>query len=38
MMPLGQSFYEVVKMALNLTAGSVQDRGLEGKKFASDLS
>ncbi|NXT06915.1 ABCAD protein, partial [Prunella fulvescens] len=37
MMPLGQSFYEVVKMALNLTAASVQDRSLEGKKFALDF-
>lgn len=37
MMPLGQSFYEVVKMALNLTAASVQDSSLEGKKFASDF-
>nr|XP_041569928.1 ATP-binding cassette sub-family A member 13 [Taeniopygia guttata] len=37
MMPLGQSFYEVVKMALNLTAASLQDRSLEGKKFASDF-
>ncbi|NWZ66360.1 ABCAD protein, partial [Acrocephalus arundinaceus] len=27
-MPLGQSFYEVVKMALNFTAASVQDRSL----------
>ncbi|NXR51625.1 ABCAD protein, partial [Hippolais icterina] len=27
-MPLGQSFYEVVKMALNFTAVSVQDRSL----------
>ncbi|NWT08465.1 ABCAD protein, partial [Vireo altiloquus] len=33
MMPLGQSFYEVVKMALNLTATSVQDRSLEGFQY-----
>ncbi|NXC00791.1 ABCAD protein, partial [Orthonyx spaldingii] len=33
MMPLGQSFYEVVKMALNLTAASVQDRSLEGFQY-----
>ncbi|XP_063255537.1 ATP-binding cassette sub-family A member 13 [Prinia subflava] len=32
-MPLGQSFYEVVKMALNLTAASVQDRSLEGFQY-----
>lgn len=37
MMPLGKSFYEVVKTALNLTATSVQDRSLEGKEFASDF-
>ncbi|KAM7035903.1 ATP-binding cassette sub-family A member 13 [Passerculus sandwichensis] len=33
MMPLGQSFYEAVKMALNLTAASVQDRSLEGLQY-----
>ncbi|XP_064285301.1 ATP-binding cassette sub-family A member 13 isoform X1 [Passer domesticus] len=33
MMPLGKSFYEVVKMALNLTAASVQDRSLEGFQY-----
>ncbi|XP_014727841.1 PREDICTED: ATP-binding cassette sub-family A member 13 [Sturnus vulgaris] len=33
MMPLGQSFYEVVKMALNLTAASVQDRSFEGFQY-----
>ncbi|NWR51989.1 ABCAD protein, partial [Regulus satrapa] len=33
MMPLGQSFYEVVKIALNLTAASVQDRSLEGFQY-----
>ncbi|NXO35658.1 ABCAD protein, partial [Locustella ochotensis] len=32
-MPLGQSFYDVVKMALNLTAASVQDRSLEGFQY-----
>ncbi|NXM75385.1 ABCAD protein, partial [Serilophus lunatus] len=33
MMPLGQSFYEVVKKALNLTVASVQDRSLEGFQY-----
>ncbi|NWU27182.1 ABCAD protein, partial [Dyaphorophyia castanea] len=33
MMPLGLSFYEVVKMALNLTASSVQGRSLEGFQY-----
>ncbi|XP_041267626.1 ATP-binding cassette sub-family A member 13 [Onychostruthus taczanowskii] len=33
MMPLGKSFYEMVKMALNLTAASVQDRSLEGFQY-----
>ncbi|NXH53942.1 ABCAD protein, partial [Rhabdornis inornatus] len=33
MMPLGQSFYEVVKMALNLTAASVQDRSFKGFQY-----
>nr|XP_054496659.1 ATP-binding cassette sub-family A member 13 [Agelaius phoeniceus] len=33
MMPLGKSFYEVVKMALNLTVASVQDRSLEGFQY-----
>ncbi|XP_057888774.1 ATP-binding cassette sub-family A member 13 [Melospiza georgiana] len=33
MMPLGQSFYEAVKMALNLTAASVQDRTFEGFQY-----
>ncbi|NXI28273.1 ABCAD protein, partial [Sterrhoptilus dennistouni] len=32
-MPLGQSFYEVVKVALNLTAASVQDRSFEGFQY-----
>ncbi|KFR16319.1 ATP-binding cassette sub-family A member 13, partial [Opisthocomus hoazin] len=36
MMPLGKSFYEVVKTALNLTVASVQDRRLEG--LQSNLS
>lgn len=35
-MPLGQTFREVVKIALNLTAASVQERNLEGKEFAAD--
>ncbi|NXF86865.1 ABCAD protein, partial [Eubucco bourcierii] len=33
MMPLGQSFYEVVKTALNLTVPSGQDGSIEGKEF-----
>ncbi|XP_027499661.1 ATP-binding cassette sub-family A member 13 [Corapipo altera] len=33
MMPLGQNFYEVVKIALNLTVASVQDRSLEGFQY-----
>ncbi|NWV34511.1 ABCAD protein, partial [Grantiella picta] len=37
MMPLGQSFYEVVKAALNLTAASVQDRNLEGFQYNLSL-
>ncbi|NXO24457.1 ABCAD protein, partial [Cisticola juncidis] len=32
-MPLGQNFYEVMKMALNLTAASIQDRSLEGFQY-----
>ncbi|NXE54364.1 ABCAD protein, partial [Casuarius casuarius] len=39
-MPLGQSFYEVVKIALNLTAASVhflQDRSLEGFQYNLSL-
>ncbi|NXQ33600.1 ABCAD protein, partial [Alaudala cheleensis] len=32
-MPLGQRFYEVVKMALNLTAASVQDGSLGGFQY-----
>ncbi|KAF1671939.1 ABCAD protein, partial [Pygoscelis papua] len=37
MMPLGKSFYEVVKTALNLTATSVQDRSLEGFQYNLSL-
>ncbi|NXW55709.1 ABCAD protein, partial [Eurystomus gularis] len=37
MMPLGQSFYEVVETALNLTAASVQDRNLEGFQYNLSL-
>ncbi|NXM30132.1 ABCAD protein, partial [Oxyruncus cristatus] len=33
MMPLGQSFYEVVKTALNLTVVSVPDSSLEGFQY-----
>ncbi|XP_032538947.1 LOW QUALITY PROTEIN: ATP-binding cassette sub-family A member 13 [Chiroxiphia lanceolata] len=33
MMPLDQNFYEVVKIALNLTVASVQDRSLEGFQY-----
>ncbi|RLW13398.1 hypothetical protein DV515_00000014, partial [Chloebia gouldiae] len=33
MMPLGQNFYEVVKMVLNLTAASLQDRSSEGFQY-----
>uniref|UniRef100_A0A8B9UCV2 ATP binding cassette subfamily A member 13 n=1 Tax=Anas zonorhyncha TaxID=75864 RepID=A0A8B9UCV2_9AVES len=36
-MPLGQSFYEVVKIALNLTAELVQDRSLEGFQYNISL-
>ncbi|XP_062423921.1 ATP-binding cassette sub-family A member 13 [Rhea pennata] len=39
-MPLGQSFYEVVKIVLNLTAASVhfvQDRSLEGFQYNLSL-
>lgn len=36
-MPLGQTFHEVVKITLNLTAASVQERSLEGKEFALDF-
>ncbi|NXM84978.1 ABCAD protein, partial [Oenanthe oenanthe] len=32
-MPLVQSLYEVVKMALNLTAASIQNRSLEGFQY-----
>ncbi|NXO05939.1 ABCAD protein, partial [Oriolus oriolus] len=34
MVPLGQSFYEVVKKALNLTDTSVQDRSLKGFQYS----
>ncbi|NXC71811.1 ABCAD protein, partial [Anhinga anhinga] len=37
MMPLGKSFYEVVKTALNLTATSVQDKSLEGFQYNLSL-
>ncbi|XP_050748329.1 ATP-binding cassette sub-family A member 13 [Gymnogyps californianus] len=37
MMPWGQSFYEVVKTALNLTAASVQDRSLQGFQYNLSL-
>ncbi|KFP61475.1 ATP-binding cassette sub-family A member 13, partial [Cariama cristata] len=37
MMPLGQSLYEVVKTALNLTAASVQDRSVEGFQYNLSL-
>ncbi|OPJ76455.1 hypothetical protein AV530_016136 [Patagioenas fasciata monilis] len=37
MMPLGKSFYDVVKTALNLTATSVQDRSLEGFQYNLSL-
>ncbi|KFR04978.1 ATP-binding cassette sub-family A member 13, partial [Nipponia nippon] len=37
MMPLGKSFYEVVKTALNLTATSEQDRSLEGFQYNLSL-
>nr|XP_038031058.1 ATP-binding cassette sub-family A member 13 [Anas platyrhynchos] len=36
-MPLGQSFYEVVKITLNLTAELVQDRSLEGFQYNISL-
>ncbi|NXK97596.1 ABCAD protein, partial [Formicarius rufipectus] len=37
MMPLSQSFYEVVKTALNLTVASVQNRRLEGFQYNLSL-
>ncbi|XP_074940431.1 ATP-binding cassette sub-family A member 13 [Phalacrocorax aristotelis] len=37
MMPLGKSFYEVVKTALNLTATLLQDRRLEGFQYSLSL-
>ncbi|NXX52805.1 ABCAD protein, partial [Scopus umbretta] len=36
-MPLGRSFYEVVKTALNLTATLVEDRSLEGFQYNLSL-
>ncbi|XP_021242061.1 ATP-binding cassette sub-family A member 13 [Numida meleagris] len=36
-MPLGQSFHEVVKIALNLTAASVQERSLKGFQYNLSL-
>ncbi|KAM7122042.1 ATP-binding cassette sub-family A member 13 [Ciconia maguari] len=36
-MPLGNTFYEMVKTALNLTATSVQDRSLEGFQYNLSL-
>ncbi|KAM9024213.1 ATP-binding cassette sub-family A member 13 [Ara ararauna] len=37
MMPLGQSFYEAMKTALNLTAATVQDRSLAGFQYNLSL-
>ncbi|NXS69464.1 ABCAD protein, partial [Pandion haliaetus] len=37
MMPLGQSFCEVVKTALNLTAASVRDRSFKGFQYKLSL-
>ncbi|KAM9387437.1 ATP-binding cassette sub-family A member 13 [Phaethornis superciliosus] len=36
-MPLGKSFYEVVKTALNLTSASVEHRNLEGFRYNLSL-
>ncbi|XP_048796564.1 ATP-binding cassette sub-family A member 13 [Lagopus muta] len=36
-MPLGQTFHEVMKIALNLTAASVQERSLEGFQYNLSL-
>ncbi|XP_032298475.1 ATP-binding cassette sub-family A member 13 [Coturnix japonica] len=36
-MPLGQTFHEVLKIALNLTAASVQERSLEGFQYNLSL-
>uniref|UniRef100_A0A8C3J255 ATP binding cassette subfamily A member 13 n=1 Tax=Calidris pygmaea TaxID=425635 RepID=A0A8C3J255_9CHAR len=33
MMPLGKSFYEMVKTALNLTTASIEERSLEGFQY-----
>ncbi|XP_057284756.1 ATP-binding cassette sub-family A member 13 [Pezoporus wallicus] len=37
MMPWGQSFYEMVKTTLNLTAATVQDRSLDGFHYNLSL-
>ncbi|NXN53354.1 ABCAD protein, partial [Rynchops niger] len=37
MMPLGKSFYEMVKTALNLTAASIEERCLEGFQYNLSL-
>ncbi|PKU47979.1 atp-binding cassette sub-family a member 13 [Limosa lapponica baueri] len=37
MMPLGKSFYEMVKTALNLTAASIEERSLEGFQYNLSL-
>ncbi|XP_072184193.1 ATP-binding cassette sub-family A member 13 [Excalfactoria chinensis] len=36
-MPLGQTFHQVLKIALNLTAASVQERSLEGFQYNLSL-
>ncbi|NXX94769.1 ABCAD protein, partial [Centropus bengalensis] len=37
MMPLGESFYEVLNTALNLSAASIQDRSLDGFQYNLSL-
>ncbi|XP_054047718.1 ATP-binding cassette sub-family A member 13 [Rissa tridactyla] len=37
MLPLGKSFYEMVKTALNLTAASIEERSLEGFQYNLSL-
>ncbi|KAM6375906.1 ATP-binding cassette sub-family A member 13 [Alca torda] len=37
MMPLGKSFYEMVKTALNLTAALIEERSLEGFQYNLSL-
>ncbi|NXU47137.1 ABCAD protein, partial [Turnix velox] len=37
MMPLGKSFYEMVKIALNFTAASIEGRSLEGFQYNLSL-